>query len=131
MMPAAFGDWFDCHEPKWVFKAKCPGVSPPRIDPLGDYTERLFEGAERLRPGSGASLRARAVVLDTPPGSPPSRSGDTDADAILTGRVDVSIVYRSGRESLCAAAAERETWCHVRASRRTDLVSVSGAIRRY
>jgi hypothetical protein len=58
---------------------------------------RLFEAADRLRPGSGAALRARAIVLDTPPGGPPPASGDTDADAILSGRVDASIVYCSGR----------------------------------
>src|SRR5262249_49078411 len=74
------------------------GVSPATVDPLGDYTVRLFEVAERMRPGSAEALRARAVVLDTPPGSPPPKSGDTDADAILGGRVDASIVYCSGRD---------------------------------
>jgi molybdate transport system substrate-binding protein len=74
------------------------GVSPPKVDPLGDYTERLFDVADTLRPGSAATLRARAVVLDTPPGSPPPKSGDTDADAILNGRVDASIVYCSGKD---------------------------------
>ena len=47
------------------------GVSPPLIDPLGDYTVRLFDVAEKLRPGSGPALRNRAVVIDNPPGSPP------------------------------------------------------------
>ena len=37
-------------------------------------------------------------MLDTPPGAPPPKSGDTDADAILNGRVDASIVYCSGRD---------------------------------
>lgn len=74
------------------------GVSPPRIDPLGDYTVQLFRAAEQLRPGSRATLQARAVVLDTAPGSPPPRSGDTDADAIVQGRVDASVVYCSGRD---------------------------------
>jgi molybdate transport system substrate-binding protein len=74
------------------------GVSPPKVDPLGDYTERLFDAAETLRTGSAAALRARAVVLDNPPGSPPPKSGDTDTDAILDGRVDAAIVYCSGRD---------------------------------
>jgi molybdate transport system substrate-binding protein len=74
------------------------GVSPPKVDPLGDYTERLFDVAETLRAGSAAALRARAVVLDNPPGSPPPKSGDTDTDAILDGRVDAAIVYCSGRD---------------------------------
>ena len=33
-----------------------------------------------------------------PPGAAPPKSGDTDADAILDGRVDASIVYCSGRD---------------------------------
>jgi molybdate transport system substrate-binding protein len=74
------------------------GVSPPKADPLGDYTVRLFAMAESLRPGSAATLQARAVVLDTPPGSPPPRSGDIDTDAILNGHVEASIVYCSGRD---------------------------------
>ena len=36
--------------------------SAAEIDPLGGFTVRLF-GADRLRPGGGAILQARAVVL--------------------------------------------------------------------
>ena len=74
------------------------GVSPPKVDPLGDYTVKLFELMDRVRPGSAATMQARAVVLDTPPGAPPPRTGDTDTTAILDGRVDASIVYCSGRD---------------------------------
>jgi molybdate transport system substrate-binding protein len=74
------------------------GVSPPKVDPLGDYTVRLFGLIDQQRPGAGAALTSRAVILDTPPGSPPPESGDTDVDAIQIGRVDASIVYCSGRE---------------------------------
>lgn len=74
------------------------GISPPKVDPLGDYTELLFDMAETLHPGSAAALRARAVVLDNPPGSPPPKSGDADTDAILDGKVDAAIVYCSGRD---------------------------------
>lgn len=35
------------------------GVSPAKIDPLGDYTVELFEVANRLRPGAARRLRAR------------------------------------------------------------------------
>lgn len=73
------------------------GVSPPVIDPLGDYTVRLFEVAEKLRPGSRQALQSRAVVIDNPPGSPPARTGDTFLDALQDGRVDLAIVYCSGR----------------------------------
>jgi molybdate transport system substrate-binding protein len=74
------------------------GISPPKIDPLGDYTERLFALIDQLRPGNGAAIQARTVILDTPPGAPPPRSGDTDVDAILDGRVDAAIVYCSSRD---------------------------------
>jgi molybdate transport system substrate-binding protein len=74
------------------------GMSPPKIDPLGDYTVRLFDLIDHLRPGSAAAMQSKAVILDTPPGSPPPRSGDTDVDAIQDGRVDASIVYCSSRD---------------------------------
>ena len=74
------------------------GVSPPKSDPLGDHTVRLFEAAERLRPGSATALQARAIVLDASKDATPPTSGDADADAILDGRVDLSIVYCSSRD---------------------------------
>jgi len=73
------------------------GVSPARIDPLGDYTVQLFDVADKLKPGSGQVLRDRAVVLDNPPGAPPSASGDYYLDALRGGRIDLAIVYCSGR----------------------------------
>jgi molybdate transport system substrate-binding protein len=95
---AAFGATTDTVLDRLLAPDVWVGVSPPGIDPLGDYTVRLFEAADRLRPGSGASLGGRAVVLDTPPGMPPPVSGDTDVDAILDGRVAAAIVYCSGRD---------------------------------
>src|SRR6267154_3314585 len=74
------------------------GMSPPKVDPLGDYTERLFGLIDRLHPGGAAAIQAHSVILDTPPGSPPPKSGDADADAILDGRVDAAIVYCSSRD---------------------------------
>ena len=73
------------------------GVSPAKIDPLGDYTVELFEVADKARPGSGKVLRDRAVVLDNPPGAPPALSGDYYLDALRDGRVDLAIVYCSGK----------------------------------
>ena len=74
------------------------GVSPAKIDPLGDYTVELFKVADGIEPGAGATLQARAVVLDNPPGTPPSRSGDYTLDALVDGRIEVALVYCSGRE---------------------------------
>jgi ABC-type molybdate transport system substrate-binding protein len=73
------------------------GVSPAKIDPLGDYTVELFGVADRLKPGSGQLLQRRAVVIDNPPGAPPSTSGDYYLDALRAGRIDLAIVYCSGK----------------------------------
>jgi len=82
------------------------GVSPAKIDPLGDYTVELFEVADRLRPGAARRLRERAVVIDNPPGSPRPRTGDYTLDALADGRVDVAIVYCSGRDRYARLSAE-------------------------
>jgi ABC-type molybdate transport system substrate-binding protein len=74
------------------------GISPPKADPLGDYTMKLFDVAEKLQPGSGANLQAKAVIIDNSPGAPPSRSGDTDVDAFQDKKIDVDIVYCSGHD---------------------------------
>jgi ABC-type molybdate transport system substrate-binding protein len=76
------------------------GVSPAKIDPLGDYTVRLFDVADKVKAGSGAALRSRAVVIDNPPGTPPSQSGDYTVDALRAGRIDLAIVYCSGKARL-------------------------------
>jgi molybdate transport system substrate-binding protein len=73
------------------------GVSPAKIDPLGDYTVTLFDMADKLKPGSGKGLHDRAVVLDSPPGTPPPKSGDYYLDAMRDGRIGLAIVYCSGR----------------------------------
>jgi ABC-type molybdate transport system substrate-binding protein len=73
------------------------GVSPAKIDPLGDYTVELFKVADGLRKGSGATLQARAVTIDNPPGAPPAKSGDSMLDALRDGRINLAIVYCSGR----------------------------------
>jgi ABC-type molybdate transport system substrate-binding protein len=73
------------------------GVSPARIDPLGDYTVQLFDVADKVKPGSGATLHGRAVVIDNPPGTPPAQSGDHVLDALHNGRISLAIVYCSSK----------------------------------
>ncbi len=97
LSPAKFGATTETVLDKLLAPGIRVGISPPKVDPLGDYTVRLFEMIERMRPGSAAALQAHAVVLDNPPGSPPPKFGDIDADAVLDGQVDASIVYCSGR----------------------------------
>jgi ABC-type molybdate transport system substrate-binding protein len=98
LSPSKFGAVTENAVDKLLAPGVRVGMSPPKVDPLGDYTVRLFDRIEQQKPGSAALLQSRAVVLDTPPGSPPPKSGDSDADAILDGRIDVSIVYCSGRD---------------------------------
>lgn len=98
LSPAKFGATTETAMDKLLAPGVRVGMSPPKVDPLGDYTVRLFGLMDQLRPGSATALQARAVIMDTPPGASPPKSGDTDADAILDGRVDASIVYCSGRD---------------------------------
>lgn len=82
------------------------GVSPPKIDPLGDYTVQLFEVAGKMRPGAGASLQSRAVLLDNPPGSPPARTGDYYLDALADRKVDIVVAYCSGRQRFASLSPD-------------------------
>jgi ABC-type molybdate transport system substrate-binding protein len=82
------------------------GVSPARIDPLGDYTVQLFDLVERRKPGSGQSLRSRAVTIDNPPGAPAPQTGDTYLDALRGDRIDLAIVYCSGKARFAALASD-------------------------
>jgi molybdate transport system substrate-binding protein len=98
LSPAKFGATTATVLDKLLAPGVHVGMSPPKVDPLGDYTERLFGVMDRLRPGGGAAMQSRSVILDTPPGAPPPKSGDADTDAILDGRVDAAIVYCSSRD---------------------------------
>src|SRR5580704_4771124 len=97
LSPAKFGATTVTMMDKLLAPGARVGIWPPKVDPLGDYTMQLFDMMDAVRPGSGAAMRARAVIMDTPPGAPQPRTGDSDADAILDGRIDAGIVYCSGR----------------------------------
>lgn len=73
------------------------GISPPKADPLGDYTMVLFDRLESIRPGSRSGLASRSTVIDVVPGSPAPHSGDINVDAIQDRRVDVDVIYCSGK----------------------------------
>ncbi|HEY4068987.1 MAG TPA: molybdate ABC transporter substrate-binding protein [Burkholderiaceae bacterium] len=95
LSPAKFGATTETALQKMVSEGVRIGMSPPKADPLGDYTVQLFEKADQVKAGSEAVLQARAVVLQSPPAGPAAKSGDTDVDAIQDGRIDASIVYCS------------------------------------
>lgn len=73
------------------------GVYPPDTDPLGAYTVELFALADKLKPGSGAKLKAQSVVIAAHNNNPPpEKSGDAEVDALIDGRLDLIIAYCSG-----------------------------------
>jgi molybdate transport system substrate-binding protein len=98
LSPASFGATTETALQKMSSAGARIGVSPPKADPLGDYTVQLFKLADQVKPGSTIALQSHAVVLESPPNGPKPKSGDTDVDAIQDGRADASVVYCSSRE---------------------------------
>lgn len=71
------------------------GTSTPKVDPAGDYAWALFERIDRLRPGSGAVLKAKAKIISggrTPAVTPAPTSA---AAAMQEKGVDMTIGYCS------------------------------------
>lgn len=97
LSPSRFGATTESVVDKLLAPGVRVGVSPPKIDPLADYTVQLFDLIDQIRPGSGAAMQSRAVVLDMSQGAPPPKSADPFAEAILAGRIDAAVVYCSGR----------------------------------
>ena len=58
------------------------GMSTPGMDPSGDYVLKLFAAAERLRPGAGSMLAAKARRLT---GTARSRRGAGRAATTMPG----------------------------------------------
>jgi molybdate transport system substrate-binding protein len=80
------------------------GTSTPGNDPGGDYAWEVFRKADAQRPGSRATLEAKALKIGNVPGSlavPPSA---TNAIAWLFNekRVDIFLAYCTGGRSMAA-----------------------------
>jgi ABC-type molybdate transport system substrate-binding protein len=74
-------------------------VQPAKTDPLGDYTLKLYDLADKLKPGSRAGLQQRSTVVENPPPDKPQPpTGDSSVEAVLTGKMDAAIVYCSYRD---------------------------------
>lgn len=73
------------------------GTSTPKADPLGDYTWAMFAKADGIRPGSRATLEAKAQKLigGPPLTSPPPAGIDAFAWYVREGHADVFIEYCS------------------------------------
>jgi len=80
------------------------GTSTPKADPSGDYAFLLFEKADKLRPGAGATLAAKALQLTGGPSSPPPPA-DRSVYGVLVagGHADVFLTYCTN-----AIVAQRE-----------------------
>jgi molybdate transport system substrate-binding protein len=80
------------------------GTSTSIGDPAGDYAWALFKKAEAVRPGSRATLEAKAVKIGNAPGSLPIPAGVTNAVAWLftEKRADVFLAYCTGGAAVAA-----------------------------
>jgi molybdate transport system substrate-binding protein len=80
------------------------GTSTPIGDPAGDYAWDLFKKADAVRPGSRATLEAKAVKIGNAPGSLAVPSGVTNAVAWLfkEKRADLFLAYCTGGAAVAA-----------------------------
>ncbi len=77
------------------------GAGTPVADPLGDYTEAIFDNAERVRPGARKILDDKAVRLIGGRDAPRVPAGrESTAYFLLDSKqVDLMLTYCSGAES--------------------------------
>jgi molybdate transport system substrate-binding protein len=80
------------------------GTSTPIGDPGGDYAWAVFKKADAVRPGSRATLEAKAVKIGPQPGSLPVPAGVTNGVAWLfkEKRADVFLAYCTGGAAVAA-----------------------------
>jgi molybdenum ABC transporter molybdate-binding protein len=73
------------------------GTSTPKADPLGDYTWAMFAKADTIRPGSRATLEAKAQKLigGAPITPAPPAGSDVFAWYLREGHADIFIEYCS------------------------------------
>jgi molybdate transport system substrate-binding protein len=70
------------------------GTSTPKADPAGDYAWKVFEKAEKLRPGAYATLSAKALKLTGGPESPsPPQNRSGYGELVATGKADIFLLY--------------------------------------
>ena len=80
------------------------GTSTPKADPSGDYAWQLFERAEALRPGSFATLDAKALKLTGGPDSAKPPAGRNPYAWVMDEqRADIFLTYCTN-----AVLAQRE-----------------------
>jgi ABC-type molybdate transport system substrate-binding protein len=80
------------------------GTSTPKNDPGGDYAWTMFQKADAVKPGSRATLEAKALKVGNVPGSfavPPSASNAT-AWLFREQRVDIFLSYCTNGATVAA-----------------------------
>ena len=76
-------------------------TSTPGADPGGDYAMAVFDKADAIRPGSGATLRAKAMhLLGSPKAVAPGGGRNTAASIFIEDKADALIYYCSGAPAL-------------------------------
>lgn len=82
------------------------GTSTPRNDPAGDYAWQLFAKADKVQPGAGVALEAKALKLTGAPDSPrPPDGRNVYAWHVLEGHADLFLAYcTAGREAAATSA---------------------------
>jgi molybdate transport system substrate-binding protein len=80
------------------------GTSTPVSDPGGDYAWQVFKKADAVRPGSRATLEAKAIKIGNVPGSLAVPPGTSNAVAWLfhEKRADIFLAYCTGGAALAA-----------------------------
>ncbi|TCP30407.1 molybdate ABC transporter substrate-binding protein [Sphingomonas sp. BK235] len=74
------------------------GTSTPGADPGGDYAHKFFERADAIRPGSTATLKAKAqAVVGSRIEEPAAAPTGSAADAMIRRNIDTSVGYCSSR----------------------------------
>lgn len=70
------------------------GTSTPLADPSGDYTWKVFDKAEQVRPGAAAALKSKALQLVGGPASEPIPAGRSAVPYMFAaGKADMFIAY--------------------------------------
>jgi molybdate transport system substrate-binding protein len=80
------------------------GTSTPKVDPAGDYAWKVFERAERLRPGAYALLDRKALKLLGNPALAPADVRPLP-DLLKSGAADVFLMYCSYGEAVARQVA--------------------------
>jgi molybdate transport system substrate-binding protein len=71
-----------------------------KADPGGDYAWLLFDKADKVRPGAGAILKARALQLVGGKHNPPASPGKNAMEYFFDQhKIDISIGYCSSHET--------------------------------